>query len=123
MQAQCLLQCALTHAPASPPLRLALCATAALLGDSELALAQVQTLQVRQVQLDSLSHHVLPALAAAADCPAAGGFMRQVRGQCSLHMHACTAAATSMSMNPPASLLRQASACRDNAPPGGFECY
>jgi hypothetical protein len=86
VQALVVLESGLKHKPSSPSLRLALCAIASLLGHTELSVKQVQALQLRHVQLDSLAHHVLPVAAACSTSPLAGLFFRQVR--CS--MQSCT---------------------------------
>ena len=79
MQALVLLEHAVARKPGSPPLRLALAALASLLHLPARALAQAAALQLRQVQLDALAHHTLPALAALPDHAHAGGLFRQVR--------------------------------------------
>lgn len=76
-QAQVLLQVALEHTPSSPPLRMALCALDTLFGNGAGAVQQAEALQLRHVQMDSMSHHVLPAAAASID-ESVGPFLRQV---------------------------------------------
>jgi hypothetical protein len=79
LQAMSLLQSALVQRPKSPALRIALCALASHMGMLQLALDQVHELQLRQVQLDSLAHHILPAIAAARHSPRAAAFLNRVR--------------------------------------------
>jgi hypothetical protein len=63
MQAMVQLTLAVKQRPFSAVLRLSLAGLHWLLGNVDAALAQFRALSVRQVQLDSLSHHVLPAIA------------------------------------------------------------
>lgn len=62
MQAVVQLTLAVKQRPFSAVLRLSLAGLQWLLGNADAALAEFHALSVRQVQLDSLSHHVLPAI-------------------------------------------------------------
>jgi hypothetical protein len=50
-----------------------------------LVLDQVHALQLRQVQLDSLAHHFLPAIATARHSPHAAAFLNKVLQFLSFH--------------------------------------
>ena len=83
VQADVLLRCALTVKPKSPPLRLAHCGIASLLGNTcDALVADFGELGIRQVQLDSLLHHFFPAMAtqngSQGDTALRDGIMRQV---------------------------------------------
>lgn len=78
MQAVVHLTLALKQRPFSAVLRLSLAGLQWLLGNADASLTQFHALSVRQVQLDSLSHHVLPAI---TQCGAAshGRYLSAVR--------------------------------------------
>ena len=79
LQAVALLESALDDRPSSPALRLALCALASLLGMADLALEQADALQLRQVQFDSMAHHLLPIMASHGRDRRTSTLFRQVR--------------------------------------------
>lgn len=79
LQAVALLEGALQDRPSSPALRLALCGLASLLGMAAVALEQADALQLRQVQFDSMAHHLLPALSANGRDRRAATLFRQAR--------------------------------------------
>ena len=85
MQAVVQLTLAVKQRPFSAVLRLSLVGLQWLLGNADAALVEFHALSVRQVQLDSLSHHVLPAI---TQCGSAshGRYLSAVR---SLLLHVC----------------------------------
>lgn len=79
MQAKVFLEAAVKSRPCSPRLRLALCGLESLFGNPAAAQAHVAALSLRQVQLDTLAHHVLPALASHGPPQQAVVFFNSVR--------------------------------------------
>ena len=69
---------AVKQRPFSAVLRLSLVGLQWLLGNADAALVQFHALSVRQVQLDSLSHHVLPSITQCGS-PNHGRYLSAVR--------------------------------------------
>lgn len=81
-QAAALLAVAINQHPHSPGLLLALAALQTLLGDGGQATATFHEVSPRSVQLDSLSHHITPALAEMPS-PKQKALLRMVRSPAS----------------------------------------